>query len=515
LLLDGLDEVGQSSRRDCVLALNQYRLEHGLVDVVVCSRIADYEALDAKLGLNSAVVIQPLSDDQIQSFFFQFGNKLKTAQNLMQRDAELRKMATTPLFLSIISLAYMDMDIDKADIGKLNAMERRKHLFDVYVRQMLKRRGKHERYSIADTLKWTTWLAQNLYEKSQTIFYIEELRYDWLTEKIAEWKYHSIAALLAMPFVAIATGVANAFFFYSLRNKFDYHVVTVFVSTALAMCSVVWFTANRMLNGIGGIIVGIISGFSFLAPSLPFTTMKQAILIWIIASLVIGVTFSKLGIISSRLKSSFQDSLREIHIIEALTWSWRNVLRGLISGFIVIIVLAITSGVIVSVSLGPRAGIILGIAGAIAMLSIITVGSGLRGTKIESRTVPNQGIKRTARTAVLVSVITGAASGLAIGIAGILLFGFNKGLLSLLTYFLFGMSVGGITYGGFSCFQHIALRALLYRNGYIPYDYAAFLDYTSSCLITQKVGGGYIFIHRYLLEHLAETADNYKELAKE
>jgi hypothetical protein len=37
----------------------------------------------------------------------------------------------------------------------------------------------------------------------------------------------------------------------------------------------------------------------------------------------------------------------------------------------------------------------------------------------------------------------------------------------------------------------------------IPWNYARFLDYATERLFLQKVGGGYIFVHRMLLEHFA------------
>lgn len=65
LLLDGLDEVKADARDACVKAINAYRTEHGFVDVVVCSRIHDYEDLSDRLLLNGAIVIQPLTAKQI------------------------------------------------------------------------------------------------------------------------------------------------------------------------------------------------------------------------------------------------------------------------------------------------------------------------------------------------------------------------------------------------------------------------------------------------------------------
>jgi hypothetical protein len=38
---------------------------------------------------------------------------------------------------------------------------------------------------------------------------------------------------------------------------------------------------------------------------------------------------------------------------------------------------------------------------------------------------------------------------------------------------------------------------------YIPWNYSRFLDYAVDRIFLQKVGGGYIFIHRLLMEHFA------------
>ena len=60
-LLDGLDDVAAGHREACVETINAFLHEHGLVPLVVCSRVADYEALAMRLRLPSAVMIQSLS----------------------------------------------------------------------------------------------------------------------------------------------------------------------------------------------------------------------------------------------------------------------------------------------------------------------------------------------------------------------------------------------------------------------------------------------------------------------
>lgn len=61
-----------------------------------------------------------------------------------------------------------------------------------------------------------------------------------------------------------------------------------------------------------------------------------------------------------------------------------------------------------------------------------------------------------------------------------------------------------LSYGGRACIQHLTLRVALTLNRIIPWDYVAFLDYAVDRLFLQKVGGGYIFMHRLLREHFAD-----------
>ena len=76
----------------------------------------------------------------------------------------------------------------------------------------------------------------------------------------------------------------------------------------------------------------------------------------------------------------------------------------------------------------------------------------------------------------------------------------NSLIYLLSTGLIFGLIEGA----GKACIQHFTLRLILYRNGFIPWNYAHFLDYAVERIFLQKVGGGYIFIHRFLLEHFAQ-----------
>ena len=75
--------------------------------------------------------------------------------------------------------------------------------------------------------------------------------------------------------------------------------------------------------------------------------------------------------------------------------------------------------------------------------------------------------------------------------------------LSFLTYMMLGMAIPFALLAGGACIKHLVLRIILYRNGYIPWNYASFLNYASDRIFLRRVGGSYIFIHRMLQEHFA------------
>ena len=78
----------------------------------------------------------------------------------------------------------------------------------------------------------------------------------------------------------------------------------------------------------------------------------------------------------------------------------------------------------------------------------------------------------------------------------------------MLFYGLFYGLVGGLAFGlrlgGAAYLQHLALRLLLWRNDLAPLDYVRFLNYAAERILLPKVGGGYILVHRTLMEHFAE-----------
>ena len=58
--------------------------------------------------------------------------------------------------------------------------------------------------------------------------------------------------------------------------------------------------------------------------------------------------------------------------------------------------------------------------------------------------------------------------------------------------------------GGKASLQHLVLRRPLVRNRAAPWKYVEFLDEATDRLFLRKVGGGYVFVHRLLLDYFAD-----------
>ncbi len=69
-------------------------------------------------------------------------------------------------------------------------------------------------------------------------------------------------------------------------------------------------------------------------------------------------------------------------------------------------------------------------------------------------------------------------------------------------------SLGFTQYGGQTVIQHYTLRFLLAREGALPYPFSDkklvhYLDAMVERILLRRVGGGWVFMHRSLLEYFA------------
>jgi hypothetical protein len=120
---------------------------------------------------------------------------------------------------------------------------------------------------------------------------------------------------------------------------------------------------------------------------------------------------------------------------------------------------------------------------------------GLKSQEVETTVRPNQGIWQSGKNALFVTPIVF----LICLLSGWLINGSKNGLwVGLLLALNFGLIFGGRAF-----IQHFILRFILYRHRDLPWGYTRFLDYAAERIFLRKVGGGYIFIHRLLLDYFA------------
>ncbi|MEO1352325.1 MAG: NACHT domain-containing protein [Cyanobacteria bacterium J06635_15] len=434
LLLDGLDEVDAQYRNDCVKELNQFIQSHGLTEIVVCSRIRDYEALSERLKLCSAIYVRPLTTQQIDQFLESAGKSLIVLKRAIKQNAELRQMASSPLMLSIVSLAYQDCPADSLPQAG-TAESQRKQLLDTYIARMLVRRGTTQQYTREQTLHWLNFLGKRMVQTSQTLFLIERMQPSWLQTRGQRIRYRLGSGLI----VGLSVGLIVGLLF--------------------------WLMHRLLFWLIYGLIVGLSVG------------------------LIFGLVFSFIG--------------KDIEPLESLRWSWQKAKTACCRGLIYVLIYVLIDVLIDVLIGGLGVGLIYGLLGGLSVgLSVGLLGGliygllgGRKGPEMEKRFKPNQGIWKSTQHALVFTLSVGLIVGLIVGLTGELIVGLIYGLLG-------GLSVGLIG-GGSASIRHFSLRIILYCIGHIPWNYARFLDHAADRLFLQKVGGGYIFIHRMLLEHFA------------
>ena len=169
-LLDGLDELELRQRELCLQAINQLLAgENQPLHLVVCTSLEDYKRCKTRLRLQGAVYLRPLTGQQIKEY-------LVSASSLqlwygIEDDPNLLELAKTPLFLSMMTLAYEEILIHAWKRLK-SREERIKYLLNACVRWMLTRQIKSRWYRKQPrpeaTRPWLVFLAKRMKEEKQT-----------------------------------------------------------------------------------------------------------------------------------------------------------------------------------------------------------------------------------------------------------------------------------------------------------------------------------------------------------
>jgi transcriptional regulator with XRE-family HTH domain len=471
-LLDGLDEVDTNDRTACIEAINSYRQERGLSSLVVCSRSTDYLAQATRVQLGCAVEIQPLTDQQIDDYLTSAGEPLEALRMALRQDASLREITSTPLMLSVLTLTYHDSSVEELP-GASSPADRQHRVFEHYIEHVLKRRGSATSYPSQHTIGWLTWLAQQMKRHGQTIFYIERMQPDWLPES---WSYQLYYRVLVRLGIGIVSGLVIC--------------LTLAIAIGLFIGTGLGLLRSEFVIGLVGALVGGLAG-----------------------GLVMALT--------NRIETEIQPA-------EVVVWSWHRLVQ--VKSFKKRLVVGISSGLTFGMLMGlalvlssssavtPRiVFLMLGVTLAVVAIVMLAGGltSGVSTTLQNERdlTLPNQGMRQSARNSIRIGIVSALVGGsISIGIFFLILkligATFARSINELCLLLLCGAIGGtisglvvGLPNGGIASIQHLVLRVLLWRSHLIPWNYSRFLDYAAEHILLSKVGGGYMFIHRLLLDH--------------
>jgi serine/threonine protein kinase len=609
-LLDGLDEVAVDARSACVTAINTYKKEHGLTSLVVCSRLTDYLLTPSRVFLQSAVVLRPLTGQQIENYLRSAGEKFDVILRVLQADQTLQKLITTPLMLNIITLAYRDKSPEELMTISSSA-GRYRRILSTYVEQMLQRRPLASTHEQQQLIHWLTYLANQMQLRNQRIFCIEYVQPDWIPGRFWQYLYRFFAILLPGALIGALVGlVSNVLLFHtgiigSIFIDTVYGIVMgyllsgrgakqpsaqeppassahtkksllEYLQTALVIGLVTFFfigQANGWSAGLAnGIFLGLLSfPLNFIIStghkkamrsratppkrrqkSLTLQHLRNGALVGIpcgltsIISVLINASAPQHASIAFFLSLGIRDSLRNgliggflsfllvnndgfIHLAEVISWSWKYFWRSIknlkslvyspLVGFIAGLIFAskqlLQGDLITATSMGVSTGVLITISLHVTFVCVKSISS--RHLPDQHRFRQNEGIRRSLKHGLIfgavgmfstiflciVTVILTVASiyGPATLQPDILFASVHLGLSNSLLLAPCAGLLAWLLAGGLAFLQYSILRFVLRCTGVFPSKLSRFMDYAADGALLHRVGSGYIFTHRLLLEY--------------
>jgi hypothetical protein len=121
------------------------------------------------------VVVQPLSREQVDAHQVTQGKPLAALRTALKKNATLQTLATTPLMLQVLMRTYHNTSIRALtrDAAHLQAQ-----IWADYVQRMITDKGNVKRYPLDVSCVWLSWLAWQMQDHNQKIFFLEQFQPD-------------------------------------------------------------------------------------------------------------------------------------------------------------------------------------------------------------------------------------------------------------------------------------------------------------------------------------------------
>ncbi|GII78676.1 hypothetical protein Sru01_36580 [Sphaerisporangium rufum] len=480
LLLDGLDEVAEKYREDCVQEINAFRGEHRLTPLVVCSRTTDYEKLTARLDVYGTLTVLPLERATVERFLREGGAGLAGMRAALAADPGLWELLDSPLLLSVMALAYRDGGPVAAP-GEPGDGPRRWLLFDTYTATMVRRRP-DPRFGVEQTVTWLAFLAHQMNRDAQVLFTPDRVRETWAIDAGGRFLLDDGAGLM---------GLAGA-----------------------SLLAIPGYLAAGLPGALGAIAVGSLFGRprSVAYPPLRLDLLHLTLRVdeerretrfgrtrWAQAVHTLKRDFGLLTGRERRFERRYRIRLHHDRKVRrarpaalgagaaaGALFGWDQGWPAVAGGAAAVAVVMTVAGVVVwrfaeavyQAEPGPR-------------------WSEVPGPRV--RGVLAEGV----RTALALGTAAGTFTGLVVALTSLAARGLAVGALVAFGTFLYGLGA----LGGQAAIQQYLLRRGLRRAGLFPLPSRPFLDHAVRCQFMRPAGEGYLFVHRSLLEYLASLTD--------
>lgn len=560
LLLDGLDEVEPPHRAACIATINQFCADHGLTNVIVCSRQKEYLMLPEKLALPGAICIQPMRASLIDRYLAIAGSDLANLRQAIQQDETLGELAETPLTFSLMVWLYRNQQPETFVATSL--ADRRAQLFSAYITRAFAHRKPDDLFPPHQARYWLKWLARKMEQRNESLFYIEHIEIDWLSSRRQQLAYkiaHRVLSSLAGSLPIFLLGLWTAI-------RFQNWLLGLTIATVPALAGALsgGLTAGTYA-GVSGMGIGLMAALFLMQSGDGFVTGFGS-------SFLIACWMSLLGHLTWRLEAanmSFSDLLFRLGIgaatgiTVALLGLWLTAQTGQID---TAFVWSLAPGIILGLSAGLGIGLLLGKQEG-RMQPFLRwcrrwLAPHIRHEQVDLKEVTGWGFHRRTVLAMLGGGVLGMLlDGLLYflfdyplpGFFGpgllllALLLGGSRGTVgyaekriqvneavwqsfwsglrwSLIAFVAFllldvlvfrdaayvpGLLIGsagaillGAIMGELGFARHFILRLILWRTARMPRQYSQFLDEMAGRVLLYKVGGAYMFIHRLLQSHL-------------
>ncbi|MEV5544043.1 hypothetical protein AB0L13_45320 [Saccharopolyspora shandongensis] len=464
LLFDGLDEVADKDREQCVDELNELQKHSGVPQIAVCSREDDYERLTSKLRLQGAIGIQPLNRDQVLAYFADDGTSLSGVRTALQRDPELWELLDSPLMLNIMALAYSGQSLTATE----DIPGRRRELFDAYVCEVLARRGKASpTYSPRETVRTLWFLAQGADDSNEDKALTQRLPFYYSRPPDAAKLVHSIFRP-----VMLAGALAGAVVPLALRFG-----VAAGVLVGMAGLVAILF---------GSIVLAVRSDepeFEFPA-SLRWTLGGTAAAI----GLLLGGTVSGIGLLAGSATTLWAPVLAALAM--SVSFFWRPPIKPPIRGLLQFATL------LVLVWLGPTEALVVG-----GVVGILVFRLWIADTSAASADGENSFAADFRRH----TFWAAAAAVAAIGVSAALGTEWSGPVWELATGLALGCGAIRLIPNDLDPDLSVVTDTLCLRAaGYFPLRRGRFLRHAADRSLLSKSGSEYRFVHLLVRDHLAE-----------